>query len=90
MAELAPGEKSWMKMLKPGAGHCTFTALVKHLRITPSELHAHLRALDIHLTKFVREEESVRKTYRGKWRWLTEAEAARVIERHYALKGRRD
>jgi hypothetical protein len=90
MAELAPGEKSWMKMKKPPAGYFTVKAVANHLRLNTPTILRHCKALGIEVGPFVRDEPCVKKVYKNMYRWLTEEEAARVIERVAAFRGARD
>lgn len=90
MAELKDGEKSWQKMIKPKNGEYTLQSLRYFLGIAESStLHAHCKALGIELTPYVRKDKYVSKVYKGRYRFLTEEEAGRIIERHRMLQGRR-
>jgi hypothetical protein len=88
MAELAPGEKSWEKMLKPGDGHYTWTAIQRHLKIPPRRLYGLCKSLGIEVGPFVRDEPNVKKVYKAKKRWLTEDEVRRIFELYWARRGR--
>lgn len=88
MAELAPGEKSWEKMIKPADGQFLWTALYKHLKITPRQLTGLCKSLGIEVGPFVRDEPSVKKIYRAKKRFLTEIEARKIISLYWARRGR--
>jgi hypothetical protein len=83
MAELRDGEKSWDHVLKPGVGFYTFKAIRDFLKVHTSQLHKYCEELGIELQPFVRSEALVQKTYRRKYRWLTEHEARRLLEHHH-------
>jgi hypothetical protein len=80
MAELAPGEKSYDKHLRPPPGFHTVTAVRKFSGLrTFKALHDVLAKLGIELMPFVRDEKYVKKTYKARFRWLTDEEAKRVL-----------
>ena len=75
-----------MKMLKPGPGYFTLSAVRDRLGCRSRQLHAYCKDLGIELTPFVRNEPYVRKTYRAKYRWLTDDEVKRLIAYHHSQR----
>ena len=86
MAELGPDEESWMKMLRPGPGYFTWSAVLKRLGCPSRKMHAYCKALGIEITPFVREEPYLRKVYRHGYRWLTDDEVKRLIAYHHSQR----
>lgn len=88
MAELAPGEKSWEKMIKPADGQYLWTALRDHLGVTAKQLKGLCKSLDIEVGPFVRDEPNVKKVYKARKRFLTEGEVRKILELYWARRGR--
>jgi hypothetical protein len=80
MAELAPGEKSYDKQLRPPPGFHTVTAVFKFSGFPNFRVfHEVLKTLGIELTLFVRDEKYVKKAYKARFRWLTDEEVKRIL-----------
>jgi hypothetical protein len=92
MAELAPGERSYNKQLRPPPGFHTVSAVRIFCGMTSQKdkkkFDASLAELGVELSPFVRSESYTHKVYKSRYRWLTDEEAKRIIA-YWAVRRRR-